>query len=339
MNQARPEPLTADQAHRFAVDRGLVAPSAESAALGGGVSNDTQMVTDAERRVVVKRALGQLRTPMIWHASPRRALDEAAALRMAAAVTPDHVPRVLAVDEPTATIAIEAAPHDWVEWKQTLRDGTVDPAVARTLGDVLGRWHAALAAGAPLLGDLDGMDRMEELRIGPFHEVVAARHPDLAGPIGDAVADLRTRRRCLVHGDFSPKNVLAGPGGVWVIDFEVAHVGDPVFDLAFMETHLLLKAIASPHDAVLLRRCADSLRDAYRRAMGAEPARAVADEALHRLGPHSGCLVLARIDGTSGVDYLDEAGRTRARDLGRALLATPPIPLERAWTRLEQPDA
>ena len=61
-------------------------------------------------------------------------------------------------------------------------------------------------------------------------------------PSQDAGLDLRTlwrrtrrmgaTRVCIVHGDYSPKNVLIG-GGLWVIDFEAVHFGDPAFDVAF----------------------------------------------------------------------------------------------------------
>lgn len=40
---------------------------------------------------------------------------------------------------------------------------------------------------------------------------------------------MTSTKSCLVHGDYSPKNILVGATGVWVVDFEVAHFGDPVF--------------------------------------------------------------------------------------------------------------
>jgi hypothetical protein len=43
---------------------------------------------------------------------------------------------------------------------------------------------------------------------------------------------------------------------------------------------------------------------------------------------HVGCLVLARVDGKSPAEYLDEPARTRARMLGRSLLSSPPETLD-----------
>ena len=82
---------------------------------------------------------------------------------------------------------------------------------------------------------LAGPGYFPELRVEPYYETTAKRHPDL-----NIVADFVPRT--LVHGDYSPKNILVHKDGLWVLDHEVAHWGDPVFDLAFMLNHLLIKA-------------------------------------------------------------------------------------------------
>ena len=75
---------------------------------------------------------------------------------------------------------------------------------------------------------------LEEAR-STLAEVLEWRHDVIftsgASEAIEIAAAMLQRRRCLVHGDLSPKNVLLGGGGLWVIDFEVAHVGDPAFDL------------------------------------------------------------------------------------------------------------
>jgi aminoglycoside phosphotransferase (APT) family kinase protein len=44
------------------------------------------------------------------------------------------------------------------------------------------------------------------------------------------VARLENTRECLVHGDYSPKNMLIGKGRLVLLDCEVAWDGDPAFD-------------------------------------------------------------------------------------------------------------
>jgi thiamine kinase-like enzyme len=87
------------------------------------------------------------------------------------------------------------------------------------------------------------------LRIDPFYRVTAKAHPDLRAVIDLLAGRLLTDRVCLVHGDFSPKNVLTDGDEVWVLDWEVAHIGDRIFDLAFLISHLLCKALHRPGTA------------------------------------------------------------------------------------------
>src|SRR6185503_2499871 len=82
----------------------------------------------------------------------------------------------------------------------------------------------------------------EALRIDPYYRAAGIRHP-AAGKFYDRlIAETATVQETLVHGDFSPKNVLVREGRLILLDFEVIHFGDPAFDLGFSLTHLLSKA-------------------------------------------------------------------------------------------------
>ena len=96
---------------------------------------------------------------------------------------------------------------------------------------------------APLPPGFDDLEAFEQLRLRPFHETVIERRPELADGIEPLLEELRTDRRCFVHGDYSLKNMLVGPDGNWVLDFEVAHHGNPVFDLGFFLSFVVLSAI------------------------------------------------------------------------------------------------
>ena len=181
---------------------------------------------------------------------------------------------------------------------------------------MLGGWHRSSSEALGELGALSDLAVFEQLRIEPFHRTVAARHPDLAPLVAPVVEALVKRPgRCLVHGDFSPKNVLVGDGGLWVIDFEVAHVGDPVFDLAFLITHLVLKSVHRLAMAGAYRACAAQFLESYKEEAGA--GFVPADESL---ALHVGCLVLARVDGKSPAGYLTAEEQERAWGVGLGLL-------------------
>jgi aminoglycoside phosphotransferase (APT) family kinase protein len=171
-----------------------------------------------------------------------------------------------------------------------------------------------------------------QLRVDPFHRTVAERHPDLADVIGLTVQEMQRSPVCLVHGDYTPKNVLVEPGSarVWVIDWEVAHVGDPAFDPAWTVGHLLLKSVHRPAAAPAYAAAAAAFLAAFQ----AEVSGAVLSDPA-QLVRQTGCLLLARVDGKSPAEYLTDSERRRVRALARRLLTDQP-PLLTAWELLDR---
>jgi 5-methylthioribose kinase len=311
----------------FLAERGLVADATAVNArpLSGGVSNVVLAVEGEGLRAVVKQALPRLRVADEWLATQERALTEADALRLAADLTPGAVPAVLDVDEGSYAIVIAAAPDGWVNWKDELLRGDVDPAVGERLGALLAAWHHGTSESSSAWR-LAGTEAFEQLRVDPYHRTVMRRRPELAEPVGEIVEQMLATRTCLVHGDFSPKNVLVGPDGLWVLDFEVAHVGDPAFDLGFMLNHLLLKSIHRPADAERYYGCARAFLTAYADGVPGELL-----PPLPYLLAHVACLALARVDGKSPAEYLTVEERETARRVGEELLTSPPASLEGVW--------
>jgi 5-methylthioribose kinase len=293
--------------------------------LTGGVSGETHLIEWAPTRLVVKRALDRLLVEGEWHAKPERAMTEAAAMALLHELTPDHTPAMLDADPARNTIVMTAAPPDWVPWKSVLMGDLPDPtsgpiATAAALGRILGDWHARTCGDADVAARFDDDEAFDQLRVSPFHRVVAEAHPSVADAIRRCIDELEQRRDCLVHGDYSPKNVLVGPDGLMVLDFEVAHVGAAIFDLAFMSCHLALKAMHRPAHAALLADAGSALVDAYRTKVpdgfGADPASG--------LTTHTACLLLARVDGLSPATYLDGPTADAVRELALSLLSRPP---------------
>ncbi len=312
--------LSSDTVAAYLAGRGLPTEGrpGEVRELGGGVSN----VVLAVGAYVVKQALPRLRVSEEWLAKRERAVTEGEALRLAHRLTPGRVPEVFDIDREACALTIARAPAGWRSWKTALLAGDVDPAVAEELGRILAAWHVDSAGDEQVAHRFDDWQAFDQLRLDPYHRTVARRHPDLAGAVHRLMAEMEERRMAFVHGDFSPKNVLVGDTGLWVLDFEVAHYGDPSFDLAFMLNHLSLKAIHRPQAAARYRRCAEVFLAAY--GHGAPQLAATSE----RLARHLGCLMLARVDGKSPAEYLTAEGRERARRKGRRLLLRPPCSLD-----------
>ena len=305
---------------RHLVARGLVGEGTPltMTVLSGGVSGDVVAVSGPGIELVVKRPLPRLRVEQEWLADSARVVTEARALEAAAALTPGAVPAVVDLDAESHILTLMRAPSAWRNWRDELLAGRVDEEVARQLGRLLGRWHRAEAPAG-----FESLLAFTQLRIDPFFRTIAERHRRLA-PTIDAVAErLLTTRSSLVHGDFSPKNVLVGDDRMWVLDWEVAHLGDPSFDLAFMLTHLLLKSVHRPAAAPRYGRAAAAFIDGYGQTS--------ADRVVSTLG----CLILARVDGKSPAGYLTAPEQDTVRALGVGILSDPPPgPLE-VWPRLQ----
>ena len=300
---------------------------AEVRTLAGGVSNDVLLVSAAGTSVVVKQALARLRVDEEWLASRARIGVEAAALELAGSLCPDAVPAVLAIVPEDYLLVMDMAPQGLEPWKEQLLRGQIDKGVAERVGNLIGTWHEATSRDPAATERFRDKRALIELRIDPFYATIAKRYPELSGRIGDLAGALLGASCCLVHGDLSPKNVMTDGTRTWVIDWEVATLGDPVFDLAFMICHLRCKAEARPGDARRYEACATAFLEAYEKAAG-EIAGGIDEGALVA---HTACLLLARVDGKSPVGYLQAGPVERIRRLGRALLANAPFGLEQIW--------
>ena len=257
------------------------------------------MVESSTGSYVLKRALPKLRVAAEWLSDPARSAIEAAGLRaIAGIIGQDAVPKVLWTDAARHEFAMELVPQRLRNWKQDLLAGRTDPATAYRVGYLLGRLHSGSAEDPNIRLQFTNIRFFEQLRLKPYFSRVAERNPDLAPAITTVVRGMAERRSALVHGDFSPKNILADGGDVVLLDCEVAHWGDPRFDLAFCLSHLALKALRrTGHGAALVAAGLDLL-SAYRQV-----GPAIVDAHLIRI---LGCLMLARLEGDSPVDYLQD---------------------------------
>ena len=315
--------LTTSTVGNYLVGKGLLPPGSSPAVteLDGGISNIVVAVETPERTWVVKQSLPKLRVAADWSAKQERIVNESIGLAVTGDITPGKVPAVVNCDSEEFVLVIERAPLAWGSWKTELLAGTVDRRLAYSLGQTLGSWHASTAARPQLVDAVDDPQAFEQLRISPYHRATAERLPEAADEILAVVQHMQERRICLVHGDFSPKNILAGADGYWVLDFEVAHRGDPDFDRAFLLTHLLCKAVHRPGDRLLLLDAGRQFLSGYDDS--AVPTLTWRQDPVE-LSRQVACLLLARAVGKSPLEYLDNDARHTVTRIGLELLKSPP---------------
>jgi aminoglycoside phosphotransferase (APT) family kinase protein len=289
--------------------------------LAGGVSSDVYRVDLPGRAICVKRALPKLRVAADWRAPVERNRWEVEWMRTARAIVPAAIPEILGEDRETGCFAMAyLPPEQYPVWKALLREGVADLRTATAVGDALGRIHAATADRPDIAARFPTDDIFYAIRLEPYLVATGRAHTDLAPRLDALVEITRRTKRVLVHGDFSPKNLLIGHAGPVILDAECAWYGDPAFDLAFVLNHLLLKGAWQRQWRARYVDAFAALATAYLAHVAWEP-RASCERRTAALLPG---LMLARIDGKSPVEYLpDDAQRDEVRAFARGLLVRP----------------
>jgi Ser/Thr protein kinase RdoA (MazF antagonist) len=322
------------EAQRIFVSLGLAAAGEHVAAvpLAGGVSSGIYRVDLRSGRYCVKQALPKLKVAKEWLVPVERVFHEIAWLRAAGAIVPGHVPRVLGSDDASKSFVMEFLGGDHRNWKADLLAGRVDVPVAREVGGLVGRIHAATADSPEMAAKFATDANFHAIRLDPYLGECARSHPRLADRLLDLLDRTAATRRVLVHGDVSPKNILLGPHGPVLLDAECAWFGDPAFDAAFCLNHFLLKAAHRPALAPQFAAAFRAFCDGYAPHVAWEPW----PDLEARIATLLPGLSLARVDGKSPVEYLDENARGQVRTASIALLDERPASLEAIATGWER---
>ncbi len=311
--------IVPENAADYLRDTGLVpGPSTPNIrALGWGVSNIVLRVeVQGQAPFVLKQSREQLRTRAHWVSRLDRIWTEKAALEhLATVLPPGRVPKVLFEDRENYLFAMSCAPDDATVWKERLLAGEADPAVALEAGAILAAMHQPVSNAA--LEPFADLTVFDQLRLDPFYRTVALNHPSLANRLHALIDEtIDASERTFVHADFSPKNILVHPQGLTLVDFETAHAGDPAFDLGFFLSHLLLKAVRACPEPVPYLELIRAFWTSYHQHAGLSPD----SDRVRRSVSHTAACALARVDGKSPVDYLDEPSQTAVRRFARNVL-------------------
>lgn len=319
--------LTTDNVRDYLAGRGLVGGSEDVSVreLGGGVSNIVLLIEwrgEPGRGWVVKQSLGKLRVKDDWRSERSRIIREAESIKALLPVLgPAAVPRVIHVDRENFLFVMTAAPPGSTTWKDLLLGRRADSRVARNAGLLLAKMINTSRGDESLSSEFGDRTVFDQLRIDPYYRTTAARHPELRQEFDDLIAATLEIRTSLVHGDYSPKNMLVHGENIFLIDFEVVHWGDPSFDAAFLVNHLFLKAFHLPAASNEFISLVHDFWIALFTAL--EPEAAVGFEAMTLR--HLAGLMLARIDGKSPAEYIqDEATKEKVRRTASRLLVGRP---------------
>jgi aminoglycoside phosphotransferase (APT) family kinase protein len=166
------------------------------------------------------------------------ALTPEAALMRAAAAAGVPAPAVVAADGPDGPLGAEFVVMERVDGetipRRVLRAPElteVRPRLAGQCGEILAAIHRIPADAAPGLDASDPVDTWRGIL-----DALGESHPALEYALRRLTRDRpRAGREVVVHGDFRNGNLIVGPDGVRaVLDWELAHLGDPLEDLGWL---------------------------------------------------------------------------------------------------------
>ena len=312
--------------------------SPELRGLAGGVSNRTVHVQRQNGEAwVLKQALAKLRVQVDWFSAPERIHREAAGLRWLGQIIPGQVPQFVFADEKQHILGMSAVPQPHQNWKSALLDGRASVEKARDFGHLLASIHIAIDRIPALKDEFADRRFFEELRLEPYYSYSASQVPQARAFLEQLIQDTRNRRLALVHGDYSPKNVLISQGKLILLDFEVIHFGDPAFDIGFSFAHFLAKAYYLPEARNAFLQMARAYWMSYCQSLTPQMRANVVDQAAR----HTLACVLARMAGRSPLEYLDQRQRNTLQRIALELIeqevADMETLLERYEARLERP--
>ncbi len=268
----------------------------------GGVSGTVAFVYAGDKPMIIKQALAQLKVKETWLCDPNRMNIEYLSNKTYHKYVPESVPEVYFYDEENYIFGREAAPESCSMWKSDLLTGLLDFSVAEQSITALATVHNKCATDKQVAKDFASKDVFYNLRISPYIEFTVSKHPELEQYAKPIVQELMESAITLVHGDYSPKNILVDERKISILDFEVAHYGHPSFDLAFFSNHFLLKAVKNKQFASSYLNMLSHMLAIYFKSMDYMNAEELEQSFVRLLA----MMLLARVDGKSPVEYLTE---------------------------------
>ncbi len=291
-----------------------------------------------DRSWIVKQARPALERFPEYRVSTERIVFEARYYEVVAAFDDRGIcPRVIHFDEAQRVLILEDL-GDAERLDAALARGADAARAAADLGGFLGAVHAG-TSGLDLAGRFanDAMRRLHgdhifalplaenDFPLSPAlrAEADALRaRPELAATAAELYRRYLGPGTALVHADVQAGNVLLTPERPKLLDAEIAHLGDPAFDVGTLVAHLLLPGAAAGRLAGAIP-AAEAAWSEYLGRRGARGAPAFAEVARY-----AGIEMLRRTIGAARVAAVasDGAARAALRTALRLLLDPPDRP-------------
>ena len=212
--------------------------------LKGGVSSEVYKVVTKKNIYCIKRSLKKLLVQKEWIVDQNRIYYEYLWLVHCKKILKQNVPVIYDFNKEENYIIMEYLDNTkYKTLKELYFEKKINFSTIKSISKHLYKIHS-------LSNDVKTMkifrrnnQNFFDLRLDPYFNEVARVFPELNDKVKQINKSYRENSSTLVHGDFSPKNILIGKNRILYLDAECCNYGDPVFDLVFFSNHLLIKSM------------------------------------------------------------------------------------------------
>ena len=289
-------------------------------------------VQSASQTLIVRQSLGQLvRFPHI-SLNPRRTQTEYNAIRRFRLLGGSGcVPVPLLHDKENSILVFRSAPEGARLLTADLLRGKVSMSTIRQVMRLLAAVHNRSYRKKALEREFSDRTAFEKLKVGLYSAAMrgAETRATVRSALDRLISETLSRRIALVHGDTNPKNILVFDATFMLIDYELAHYGDPAFDVSNLLAHYLLSALINFRERRAYFGAIRGGWEAY------EKASAIQDVPLSAIIPHFGPVLWGRAFGEARVPFLSEGVRKSIAPISRKLVLERSGSLEKVFALVE----
>ena len=269
--------------------------------LEGGVSSEVYKVVTKKKVFCIKRSLRKLLVKKEWIVDQNRLYYEFLWLKHCKKILIENIPETFEYNDEKKYVVMEY--FDDKKFK-TLKElyfqkkisFNAIKSISRNLFDI----HLLSSNEKTKKIFKKNNTNFYDLRLDPYFNEVARVYPNLKKIVEKINRDYKYFSSTLVHGDFSPKNILINNNKIIYLDAECCNYGDPVFDLVFFSNHLIIKSIYFKSEKSKFLKAYKLFYDQYLNSLSKIDKK----NYLVRIFNMTPIMLLARVDGKSPVEYI-----------------------------------
>ena len=269
--------------------------------LEGGVSSEVYHVETDKNEYCIKRSLKKLLVKKEWIADTNRIKFEYYWLNHCRKILNKNIPKTYEFNNKKKYIVMEYLDNTkYKTLKELYFKKIINLKTVRLISKHLYKIHSKSNNYKTKKIFQGNGNNFKDLRLDAYFSEVGRVYPRYKEYIKNLNKNYLKNSSTLVHGDFSPKNILIGKNKIVYLDAECSNFGDPVFDLVFFSNHLLIKSIFIKDKSKEFISSYITFYKEYLKNLSAIKYKMY----ISRIIKMTPIMMLARIDGKSPVEYI-----------------------------------